>query len=278
MKLKEHLNIEELVAMYYRETAPGDTRSARMHMEDCAECAAAFRSLENDLKSLGIVDAPERDENYGERMWQRVAEGLPSTERLLSAERLPKTARPELRRKWRLGLWTGLSYAAGCAALAAAAFYVGTVWEHQQHLKREAAREAQHKLHPQQKPRVVVVVLGDHLDRSERLLVELKHADADNQELVRPLREEAKGLLAANQVFQEDAERSGDEDLSQALDKLEGLLKEIANEPGGLNAASLERLQQQMTKEGLLFEVRVLRSKNPYRETSVRLVANGGTA
>lgn len=264
MKLMEHLNTEELLSMYYRETAPGDIHSARRHLDECAECAAAFRSLESDLKLLGILDAPERDEDYGERMWRRVAVALP-----------PALAP---RRKRRLGLWTGLSYAAGCAALAAAAFYVGTVWEHQQHLRREAAREANHKLAAPEKPRVVVVVLGDHLDRSERLLVELKHADADNQELVGPLREEAKGLLAANQVFQEDAEKSGDQDLSQALDKLEGLLKEIADEPGGLNAASLERVQQQMTKEGLLFEVRVLRSKNPHRDTSVRLVANGGKA
>ena len=202
---------------------------------------------------------------------------LPTLELPAAAKMAPAAVR-EPQRKWRLGWWMGLGYAAGCAALAAAAFYVGTIWEHQQHLKREAAREANHKLAAPEKPRVVVVVLGDHLDRSERLLVELKHADADNQELVRPLREEAKGLLAANQVFSQDAEKSGDEELAQALDKLQGLLKEIADEPGGLNAASLERLQRQITSEGLLFEVRVLRSKNPHRDTAVRLVASGGTA
>lgn len=272
MKLMEHLSNEELVAMYYQETAPEEIQSARKHMDECAECAAAYFSLESDLKTLGVMEAPERDEGYGERMWRRVVVALPPDAELASAPRR------EPQRRGNLGWWRGLGYAAGCAALVAAAFYVGTVWEHQQHLKREATREAHRKLVAPEKPRVVIVVLGDHLDRSERLLVELKHADADNQELVRPLREEAKGLLAANQVFQEDAQKSGDEELAQALDNLEGLLKEIADEPGGLNAASLERLQRQMTNEGLLFEVRVLRSKNPHRDTSVRLVANGGKA
>jgi len=271
MKQMNHLSLEGMVEMYYKEAAPGSYQSAQMHVDECAECATAYRSLENDLKTLGTLEAPERDEGYAERMWRRVAISLPASAEL---------QRPDLQpaRKWRPWLLTGLSYALGCAVLVTAAFYVGTVWEHQQHLKREAARDAQQKLAAPQKPRVVVVVLGDHLDRSERLLVELKHADADNQELVKPLRDEARGLLAANHVFREDADKSGDEPLALALNKLDNLLTEITNEPGGLTAASLERIQQEMANEGLLFEVRVLRSKNPHRETAVRVVANGGTA
>lgn len=271
MKPMEHLSPEVLVEMYHEEAAPGDLRSAQNHVEKCSECNAAYRSLESDLKALGTVNAPERDQDYGLRMWQRVAAELPAP--AVVQHVAPRPAHE--RRPW---LWMGLSYAAGCAVLAVTAFYVGTVWEHQQHLKREAAREAQRKLAAPEKPRVVIVVLGDHLDRSERLLVELKHADPDNQELVKPLRDEARGLMAANHVFREDADKSGDEDLALALDKLDKLLKEMSDEPGGLNAASLERLQHEMTNEGLLFEVRVLRSKNPYRDTAVRVNANGGTA
>jgi hypothetical protein len=260
-----HVNNEELVEMYYGEAAPGKYQSAKSHMEDCAECAEAFRSMEIDMKALGTIEAPERDEDYGERMWQRVAGALPAA--------AGKPARR--RRPW---LWLGLSYAAGCAVLVSSAFYVGTVWEHQQHLKRAAARAALQPHAPAQQPKIVVVVLGDYLDRSERLLVELKHADVENSELVKPLPEEAKGLLAANHVFQQDAEKQGDEALSHTLDDLDHLLTQLAEQPGGLNAASLERLQQEMTNEGLLFEVRVLRSKNPHRQTAVRVTANGGTA
>lgn len=268
-----HMNTEELVEMYYREAAPGQSERARRHLDECAECAQALRGLEGDLQALGALEAPERDAGYGERMWQRVAAALPA-----AAGLTPAGWRPEVRpRRHFVSLWLGLSYAAGCAVLAAAAFYGGTVWEHQQHLKRLAAREVQQKL-TAPPPKVVVVVLGDHLDRSERLLVELKHADAENADLVKPLRDEARGLLTANHEFRDDAEKSGDEGLALALDKLDRLLTEISDEPGGLNAASLERVQREMSSEGLLFEVRVLRSKNPHRETAVRVVANGGTA
>lgn len=270
MKQTEHVNTEELVEMYYNEAAPERHESARKHLDDCAECATAYRSLENDLKALWTLEAPERGEDYGEQMWRRVAMALPA------AAPSPQS-RPRAARGWRPWLWMGLSYAAGCAVLATSAFYVGTRWEHRQHLQREAARAAKRQPAAPQKPRVVVVVLGDHLDRSERLLVELKHADPESAQQDWPFREEAKGLLAANQVFRDDAQKSGDEAMAQALDKLQRLLEQIANQPGGFNAASLTRLQQEMTSEGLLFKVRVLRSKNPHPDATVRVVANGGT-
>jgi len=269
MTQTEHLNTEVLVEMYYDEAAPGQHESARKHLQDCAECATAYRGLENDLKTLWTLEAPERGEDYGAQMWRRVAMALPAA--APSPRSVPRPAW-----KWRPWMWMGLSYAAGCAVLASSAFYVGARWEHRQHLKREAARAAEPQPAAPQKPKVVVVVLGDHLDRSERLLVELKHADPESSEQDWPLRDEARGLLAANQVFRDDAEKSGDETMAQALDKLQQLLEELANQPGGLNAASLEHLQQQMANEGLLFKVRVLRSKNPLRDASVRVVANGG--
>ena len=109
--------------------------------------------------------------------------------------------------------------------------------------------------------RVVVVVLSDYLDRSERLLVELKHADADSTQMVSPLRDEARTLLAANRICRQDASKDHDPALDSALDRLDHLLDELANQPGGLNAASLARLQKEMDEDGLLFEVRVLRSR-----------------
>ena len=116
------------------------------------------------------------------------------------------------------------------------------------------------------KQRIVVVVLSDHLDRSERLLVELKHADADSEEMVSPLRDEARSLQAANRICREDAKKNDDPALTKALDRLDGVLAELANQPGGLNAAALARLQDEMKSDSLLFEVRVLRSRIPDRQ------------
>jgi len=109
----------------------------------------------------------------------------------------------------------------------------------------------------------VVVVLSDHLERSERFLVQLKHASADDEELALPLRDEARSLLAANRKCRQQAETSKDQDLSKALDHLNDVLTQLADHSGELNADTIAKLQREMNTDGLLFEVRVLRSRIP---------------
>ena len=72
-----------------------------------------------------------------------------------------------------MGLWRGLGYAAACVLLIIGAFFADRIWE-----QRRPRVEAVKPIAPAAKQQVVLVVLSDHLDRSERLLVELKHADA----------------------------------------------------------------------------------------------------
>jgi len=61
------------------------------------------------------------------------------------------------------------------------------------------------------------------------------------------------------------------------LDHLDRLLAELANEPGGLNSATITRLQDEMNKNGLLFEVRVLRSRIPHSPGAGADNSKGGT-
>jgi hypothetical protein len=261
----KHLSEEELVERYYGGRAAGGTGAdPDSHLQECEDCAAALAALESDLAAMPPLHVPERDAGYAERMWARVEAGLPP--------RHVQEKRPR-----RLALWRALPYAAACAVLVAGGFYGGRVYEQWQHHKMILV---QGKVQPPvaaPQPKVVVV-LGDHLDRSERLLVELKHADAESPELVNPLRDEARGLLAANRVFRDDAEKEGDPALTEALNHLDRLLTELADQPGGLDAAALTRLRDEMNADGLLFEVRVLRSKNPHRTKAVRVIAKEGAA
>lgn len=254
----KHLSEEELVERYYDRDAGADGA----HLEECAECAVAFAALETDLAAMHGGAVPERGENYGEQMWARVEPALP-------LRSVPQT------KKWNLGLWRGLAFAAGCAALVSVSFYGGRIYEDWQHRSTQAQNRPPA---PPAAPRVVVVVLGEHLDRSERLLVELKHADPDSPELVKPLTDEARGLLAANRVFRDEAQRNGDPALTKVLTHLDQVLSEVANRRGRLDAATLDRIRTEMNADGLLFEVRVLRSKNPHRNTTVRVPARGGVA
>jgi hypothetical protein len=256
-----HLTEEEMIGQAYGE---GENAVAvGRHLEDCRECAEAFADLNRDLADVNRVDAPERDALYGERVWAAIANSLPVYAR-------------EKQRWWSSGLYRGLSLAAACGLLAGCAFYAGRVWEQHKQPQTAAQKQAAAPQQNKQQP-IVVVVLDDHLDRSERFLVELKHADLDSSAMASPMRDEARSLLAANRVCRKNAAKSGDPELTTALDHLDSLLADAANEPGGLNAQTIARLQEEMNRDGVLFEVRVLRSRVTHRAGAEGSPAKGGT-
>ena len=255
-----HLSEEELIAHAYGE---GEMAAVKRHLEECAECSDTYTSIESDFADMKFVEPPGRDADYGKKVWASLSGSLPAYE--------------SAKWKWlRGGPWRGLSYAVACALLLACTFVGGRLWERkhaQSGAKISSPKTEQQVAHVAQPGRVVVVVLSDHLDRSERLLVELKHADAENIEMASPLSEEARSMLAANRLCRQKARQQDDPRLATALDRLDHLLEELANQPGGLNVATLARLQKEANADGLLFEVRVLRSRLPEQQE----VANGHT-
>jgi len=260
----KHVTEEEMMIEFYGEG--GDTAAVARHLAGCKECAQAFAAMRRDLADVDRVEAPERDEAYGERVWAAIAPLLPAHE--------------TERRRWWAGGWLtggwvrGLGFAAACALLTACAFYAGRVWEQQRHPGITAVKQAPA---PQTRQPILVVVLDDHLDRSERFLVQLKHADVDPAQMASPLRDEARTLLAANRVCRKNLAQTDDPELATALDHLDSLLAETANEPGGLNGQAIARLQDEMNADGLLFEVRVLRSRITDRKAAGANPAKGGT-
>ena len=110
--------------------------------------------------------------------------------------------------------------------------------------------------------RVVVVVLADHLDRTERLLVALEHANPSDRTDNAELQSDAQQLLASNRIYRATASNAGDPLLAGTLDQMEGVLAEIANNPN-LTAADLRRVRNEMNAEGILFEIRVLMARKP---------------
>jgi hypothetical protein len=259
----KHLSEEDMIAQAYGE---GDKTAVEWHLEGCAECSKAYAALQSDLAEMKFAEPPELDAFYGERVWASLSGSL--------------RAYKVRKRKWLGGgLWRGLSYAAACVLLLAFAFIGGRLWE-QKHAQNTAKinSEKQQQVAPvPQRERVVVVVLSDHLDRSERLLMELKHADAESPEMISPLRDEARSLLPANHICRQHAKPHDDPELATALDRLDHLLDELANQPGGLDMATLTRLQDESNAYGLLFEVRVLRSRLPEQQAAAAGRTKGGT-
>jgi hypothetical protein len=237
----KHLTEAELVDHYYGEAAA--PASAEQHLRECNVCAEAYAALGQDLASIKFSAVPARAASHGEQVWQSLRNSLPVYQKQ--------------KRRWvNFNLLQGLGYATAYIVLIAAVFFAGRQWEHRQHPDIQSAGTDQ----PAQ-PIIpmIVVVLGDHFDRSERLLVELNHAN--DAGAVMPVKAEAQDLLSANRLYRESASRAGDRQLTAALDRLERVLVEIANEPERSSPARLARLQKEMNTDGLLFEVRVLRSR-----------------
>ncbi len=233
----KHLEEAELIEHYYKESDDRDDNER--HLKACLECAKRYAELCRDLDGVSALTPPARREDYVEEVWQSIHASLPVYEK-------PRS-------RW-IGFYRPLGWAAACALLVAVAFIAGRRWERQQ------APSVAVAVDPQARQRVVVVFLGDHLDRSERLLVQLNHANGDDLPGL-PLRSEARELLASNRLVRQSAMQAGDLNVEASLDRLERLLMELANEPNKLSQADLNRLRQEMNTDGLLFDIRVLRSR-----------------
>jgi hypothetical protein len=234
-----HISEEQLIDYYYGEAE--SPAAISRHLEACSECVQSYESLVRDLKDFEAPAVPPRDGTYGEDVWRSLRGYVPAYE--------PAKARSF--RGW-FGLHWSFAAAATACLLLAAAFFAGRQWEH-----RNGTTPANVAHGEQGRERVVLLVLGDHLDRSERLLVELKHAEPSTEA---PLQAEARDLLSANRLYRESVKQQ-DPALASALDHLERVLIEVSNEPAGLSQAKLDELQKEMNTDGLLFEVRVLRSR-----------------
>ncbi len=233
----KHLEEAELVEHYYEESA--NMGESERHLKACPVCAKRYAELCRDLDGVATPMAPGRRDDYGEQLWQSIGASLPVYEK-------PKSS-------W-IRYYRPLGWAAACALLVAVSFIAGRRWE------RKQAPSVAVAVDPQARQRVVIVFLGDHLDRAERLLVQLNHADGNDLSDL-PLRSEARELLASNRLVRQSAVRAGDLNVEASLDRLERLLMELANEPDKLTEADLNRLRQEMNTDGLLFDIRVLRSR-----------------
>jgi hypothetical protein len=234
-----HISEEQLIDYYYGEAELHTAISE--HLEACHDCAGAYKSLLLDLEEVRPIVVPQRNAAYGEDIWRSIQGSVP----------IYDAAQKRSRWGW-FGLNWGFAAAATACLLLAVAFFAGRQWEH-----RNGTIPANVANQEQGRQRVVLLVVGDHLDRSERLLVELKHAEPLTEA---PLQAEARDLLSANRLYRESVKQQ-DPALASALDHLERVLIEVSNEPAGLSQAKLDELQKEMNTDGLLFEVRVLRSR-----------------
>ena len=250
----KHLTEEELVDFHYGEAQGRGEIEA--HLESCEPCRAKYDSLKQVLAAVDAAAIPRRDESYGARVWQQLEPKLG-----------PAPAPRQERRPafgWRAWLAPRrLVPAFAIAALLVAAFLLGRTWPWRQP-PTVAVNPA--PISQPVRERILLVAVGDHLDRSQMLLLELVNAEPEKDHGAGTVdisseQERAENLVSANRLYRQSAMRSGDKQVAGVLDELEPLLLQIAHSPSQISAAQLEEIQKRIEARGILFKVRVIGSE-----------------
>jgi len=230
------------------------------HVDECAQCRTSLESLQRVMAAATALAVPEPNAAFESRMWARL--------------------RPELAPKKSAMGWLEwfaprrLSFAGAMAAMVVAAFLAGRFWRPTAIPSESNATPVAATVTPQVRERILLVAVGDHLDRAQSVLIEISNAEpgtpggAKQVDISRE-QQRAQDLLASNRLYRQTAQRTGDKSVASFLDELEPLLIEIANSPAKVTGTDLEELQRRIAARGLLLKVRVLSSNVREREKAV---------
>jgi hypothetical protein len=139
-------------------------------------------------------------------------------------------------------------------ALLLGAFFAGSLWQ-----RRSGQAAATNRNANQIRERILLVTVGDHLERSQMVLAEIENEpDSDGRLDISRERQIAEDLLDDNRLFRVTARTTGDNSMASVLDDLERVLLEIVHSPSEVSGDQLKQLQTQIQDRGLLFKVRVL--------------------
>jgi hypothetical protein len=111
---------------------------------------------------------------------------------------------------------------------------------------------------PVARERVLLVAVGQHLERSRMVLVELSNAPGGGPATIRSEQQWAASLVAENRLYRQAAQHAGDAAVVGVLDELERVLAEVANGPEVLTSRQLEELRGRIEARGLIFKVKVV--------------------
>ena len=109
--------------------------------------------------------------------------------------------------------------------------------------------------------RVLLMAVGDHLERSQMVLVELAHAETRGELDISAERQLADDLVASNRLYRQTAQQMGQTNVAGVLDELERVLVEVARGPSTVSMQQLAALQQRIESQGILFKVKIVGSE-----------------
>jgi hypothetical protein len=243
-----HLSEGDLILHFYGESVHPAAVDA--HLALCRACASEYEAIARTLTTVVTPPAPERGDLYGLEVWQRIRPRLPAPDpwsRLLHFR------------------WSTLTMAAAVAVFAVAAFIAGRYWRPNRPPASTATRAVNPRAGDDERARIVAII--DHLERSERVLLDLANAGGPDVD-VSEEQGWAAALVDANRLYRDAATQAGESTTALVLDDLERSLLDIVHAPSRLTPAELEDVRARLDAAALLFKVRVLSNELRERETA----------
>lgn len=223
----KHLDDDDLILYLYGEAE--DPEAMRRHIESSEELRARCETLRRVLAAVDddALPVPERGEGYGAEVWARLE---------------PRLAREAKVLPFRRRFQPALRWAAAALVLLGVGFGLG----------RLSGPKA---LPPEARDRILLATVANHLERSERLLVEV--ANTSEPSGLAAERAWAQDLLTANRLYRQSAQQAGRPRLAGLLDEIEPFLLDLAHAPDEIPAGDIESLRERIAAQSLLFKVRV---------------------
>ncbi|MFN8061891.1 MAG: hypothetical protein U0Q12_22220 [Vicinamibacterales bacterium] len=237
---EHHVSDEDLVLAHYGELAPDARARLDTHVDACAACAERRARLSSDLSAVGTLEAMEPGPNFEARLWASLRPRLT----------IEASARARLRRRFFVP--------AAAAAALALAFLAG--WLMRGGIGPAASRSVVAGDESRVRDRLVLVAVGEHLERTQMVLVGLLNTPTDSRSSAAD-RERAADLVATNRLYRQTVESAGEATLGALLDDLERVLVDVANAPPDDTPAEWARLRSRIESHGILFRTRVVSSE-----------------
>jgi hypothetical protein len=241
-----HMSEQELIAYRYGET--GNRERFAQHLNECMDCRREMDHIDAVFAALDTMPISDPGEDFGRRVWQQISPRL-----------------PEMRHSWWQVFFAPRRMLAlgTVAALILLAFFIGRFTKKSPTGPDLAADSGKDR------DRVLVVAVGDHLGRSEMILMELANAEPEKGQKLMNIGAEqkrAEDLLEENRLYRQTAVRDGETLMASTLDELERVLLDIANSPDEVTPAQFEAIQKRIAAKGILLKVRVVHQDLRERE------------
>jgi hypothetical protein len=246
-----HLSEDDLILHYYGETDRAESARVASHLASCADCQRAKDTLARVMAMVDAAAPVEAPAGFDRVAWARLEPALDSHRT------------PTLRSLFWFPQW---ALAGGVAALLVAAFFAGRI----SNTNPSTPSPATGLVAEGASERVLQSAVGDHLDRTQMMLVELVNAETDHSDVFASEQARAADLVAANRVIRRSALQSGDGQIVDILEDLERVLLEIANAPTDASSKQVTDLQSRITNEDLLFRLRVITQEMRQRQLQDR--------